>query len=76
MSSPDRIVKNIDTKHWARASRVPGDLVGPYLDAILVDLHQKLDVWRYHKGPPQDVEVAMDAFYALWTHNQQRTDLI
>ena len=47
-------------------------LVGPYLDQIVTSMHIALDGWRYHDQPPDEVELALDAFIALWTIAQQR----
>lgn len=69
---PNRISRRIDPKYLARAQAVTPDLVGTYLDSIATALHYTLDQYRFHKGPSEEVELALDAFIALWTANPPR----
>lgn len=62
----------IDTKYLKRASQVESSQVGPYLDAILLDMHKALDAWRFGKGPYDDLVLATDAFLALITEAEAR----
>lgn len=64
---PSRISRSIEPKYWERASQVRPELIGPYLDDIVTTLHISLDKWRFSHGPVDDVELALDAFIALWT---------
>ncbi len=59
--------RRIDPKHLERASKVQPELVGPYLESILIHTHQALDEWRYRNGPWEDVALGLDAFVALWS---------
>jgi len=72
MVKPSSVHREIDPDHLKRASKVEQMLVGPYLDQIVTSMHIALDGWRYHDQPPDEVELALDAFIALWTIAQQR----
>lgn len=66
-TSPTRISRGLDPAHLDRADKVVNGLVGPYLEEIAISLHTSLDMWRFHDGPAEEVELALDAFLALWT---------
>lgn len=66
------VARKIDAKYLKRASQVSNDMVGPYLDAILLDMHKALDAWRFGKGPYDDLALAMGAFLALITEAEAR----
>lgn len=72
LRSPKSISRAIDPKYVKRAQLVPDELVGPYLDSILMTLHQSLDGWRFHHVPLSQVEEAVDAFIALLTTAKSR----
>lgn len=64
--------RNIDPEHLRRASRVPDNMVGPYLDECLMQMHQYLDQWRFGKRDVEALQVATDAFIALLTEAENR----
>lgn len=67
MAQVDRAFRKIEPKHLQRAMMVEDVQVGPYLEEILMDMHQSLERWRYGKGPCSDLQLALDAFIALLT---------
>lgn len=62
----------IDPEHLRRAAKVPDNMVGPYLDEILMAMHQYLDGWRFGKGGVEPLQTATDAFIALLTEAENR----
>ena len=69
---PGLIARNIDPAYVKRARQVPDDLVGSYLDNILITLHSAVDDMRYHGGPLEAVNLSLDAFIALLTTAESR----
>lgn len=72
MVKPSAVTRSIDPNHLKRASKVEDQMVGPYLDSIVLSLHSALDAWRFGKGPSSDVTLALDAFLALYTEADLR----
>ena len=62
----------IDAAHLVRAGKVEDKLIGPYLDEILVTMHQSLDGWRFGKTSAEPLQTALDAFIALLTEAENR----
>lgn len=61
-----RIEFNIDPKNLKRASKVPDQMIGSYMDQIITELHMRVDQWRFHDAPPGDVDTCLQALLALW----------
>jgi hypothetical protein len=61
-----KIARAVNPAHVRRAQKVPSAEVPGFLDSTVVALHQALDHWRYHNGPEEEVDLAIDAFLALW----------
>jgi hypothetical protein len=62
----------INPDHLRRAAKVDDKLIGPYMDELLITMHQSLDGWRYGKVGAEPLQTALDAFVALMTEAENR----
>lgn len=67
-----KAARPISPEHLVRASKVEDRLIGPYLDELLITMHQSLDGWRYGKISVDPLQTALDAFIALLTEAENR----
>ena len=73
--SYDKVAKAarpINPDHLRRAAKVDDKMIGPYMDEILITMHQSLDGWRYCKTNAEPLQTALDAFIALLTEAENR----
>lgn len=62
----------IDPDHLRRAAKVDDKMIGPYMDEILITMHQSLDGWRFGKVGSEPLQTSLDAFIALLTEAENR----
>lgn len=67
-----KAARPMDPDHLRRAARVDDKLVGPYMDEILITMHQALDGWRFGKTGAEPLQTALAAFNALMTEAENR----
>lgn len=67
MAAPSKVERLIDPAHLKRAKGVDSQLVGPYMEQIAEELVRAVDYWRRYGAPPENVDLALDAFVAMWT---------
>lgn len=67
------VTKSVDPAHYQRASKVPTEMVGPYMEDIILEMHRGLDDWRYGRDvTAAGFRLALDACNALFVSAEAR----
>jgi len=70
---PTSISRRIDPAHFKRASTIDNQMIGPYMDSIVMEMHIGLDAWRFGKDPQAELfRLALDAANALFAEAEVR----
>jgi len=48
-----------------RAESISPHEAPAHLDSIVISLHQAIDAWRYHGAPYSQVDLCLDALWAM-----------
>jgi hypothetical protein len=62
----------VDPKIAKRVGKVQTEQLLTWLDTTIIGLGISVDNWRYHNAAPGDVELSIEAIYAIWQELRSR----